>query len=66
MKKLCGYDLNGWRDTAFRNWNILPGEEIKFGRFSSKSGLKPVIVKSGDEKTGKWIPVSSSFNEIVS
>lgn len=55
MKKLCGYDLNGWRDTAFRNWNILPGEEIKFGRFSSESGLKPVIVKSGDEKTGKWI-----------
>jgi len=45
MKKICGYDLNGWHDTAVRNWKILPDEEIEFGRFSSTSGLKPVIVK---------------------
>ena len=55
MKKLCGYDLNGWRDTAIRNWNVLPGEDVKFGRFISESGLKPVVVQSGDAKTGKWI-----------
>lgn len=55
MKKICGYDLNGWHDTAIRNWKILPDEEIEFGRFSSTSGLKPVIVKSGNSKSLKWI-----------
>jgi len=55
MKKLCGYDLNGWRDTARRNWNVLPGEDIEFGDFNSDSGLNPVVVLSGDAKSGKWI-----------
>ena len=55
MKKLCGYDLNGWHDTAIRNWEVLLGEDVKFGRFNSDSGLKSVIVKSGNLKEDKWI-----------
>ncbi len=31
MKRLVGYDLNGWRDLAVRNWIQIPGEDDKTG-----------------------------------
>ena len=44
MKKICGYDLNGWHDTALRNWKILPDEgpfkkAMKFGLISGNKKI---------------------------
>ena len=30
-RKLCGFDVNGWRDFAARNWRTMPGEEEETG-----------------------------------
>ena len=48
MKKLCGYDLNGWRDTAARNWVILPdGEENEVRSSIIEGGIFGVVVETG-------------------
>lgn len=30
-RKLCGFDVNGWRDFVARNWRSVPGEEEELG-----------------------------------
>ncbi|PZM07965.1 hypothetical protein [Rhizobium tubonense] len=48
MKKLCGYDLNGWRDTAARNWVILPdGDEKEVPLAIVEGGIFGVVVQTG-------------------
>lgn len=38
MKRVCGYDLNGWRDSAARNWNVVSGEEVEVSPIFEVSG----------------------------
>ncbi|TCU15111.1 hypothetical protein [Rhizobium sullae] len=53
MKKLCGYDLNGWRDTAARNWIILPdGEEKEVPLAIVEGGIFGVVVETGAKADG--------------
>lgn len=53
MKKLCGYDLNGWRDTAARNWVVLPdGEEKEVQSTVIEGGIFGVVVETGAKADG--------------
>ncbi len=53
MKKLCGYDLNGWRDRAARNWTILPdGEEQEIASAIVEGGIFGVVVKTAAKLDG--------------
>lgn len=54
MKKLCGYDVNGWRDIAVRNWVLRPGEETVFERTEVDGGPLPTVVYTGD-RHATWI-----------
>jgi hypothetical protein len=54
MKKLCGYDVNGWRDIAVRNWILRPGEETVFERTEVDGGPLPTVVYTGDGQA-TWI-----------
>ena len=54
MKKLCGYDVNGWRDIAVRNWVLRPGEETVFERTEVDGGPLPTVVYTGDGQE-TWI-----------
>ena len=54
--KLCGYDLNGWRDLAARNWSILPGEDECFGPIQiGQGGLAGAVVRIGEGKPETWV-----------
>lgn len=57
MKKLCGYDINGWRDLAIRNWHIRPREDIEFRDegFLIESGLLPSVVQVEHDHSTRWI-----------
>ncbi|NEJ00156.1 hypothetical protein GR216_19465 [Rhizobium leguminosarum] len=49
MKKLSGYDLNGWRDLAARNWVLQSdGEENEVPSAVIEGGLLGVVVQTGD------------------
>jgi hypothetical protein len=49
MKRICGYDLNGWRDAAARNWVMkADGEELEVSSSIALGGLPSVIVGTGD------------------
>lgn len=54
-RRVCGYDLNGWRDMAARNWMVRPGEDAEPGSdiFLTESGPLPVVVQAGDP--ARWI-----------
>ncbi|MCJ7872103.1 hypothetical protein [Phaeobacter sp. J2-8] len=55
-QKLCGFDINGWRDFTARNWRAVPGEEEEIGPTTIiQSGPLSSVVFSGDEKLGIWI-----------
>lgn len=57
-RKLCGYDLNGWRDRAARNWLIGPdGEEVAGSThvFLSGAVLRSAVVRIGDDHKPRWI-----------
>lgn len=48
MRKLCGYDLNGWKDQAARNWTLRPdGEEEEVQSSIIAGGNLGVIVQTG-------------------
>lgn len=48
MKKLSGFDLNGWRDSAARNWIIQPdGDETEVPSSFVEGGLNGVVVQTG-------------------
>lgn len=52
MKRLAGYDLNGWRDVAVRNWLKQPGEDDETDRRVQVSGGigSAVVALGADEK----------------
>ncbi|MFC6689638.1 hypothetical protein [Jhaorihella thermophila] len=55
MKRLVGYDLNGWSDFAARNWLEIPGQEPVEDRDQVvKGGAGGVVVrlKDSDSETG--------------
>ena len=55
-KKLCGYDLNGWKDRAARNWTIeADGDEHIGETHITGSVLSPSIVRIGDDTSKHWI-----------
>lgn len=52
----CGYDLNGWRDTAARNWIVRPGGEVEFeGIHVNEGSLLSSVVRTGDASSDRWI-----------
>jgi hypothetical protein len=53
MKKLCGYDLNGWWDKAARNWVVLAdGEEQEVSSSIVEGGIFSVVVETGAKADG--------------
>lgn len=49
MKRLVGFDLNGWRDQAMRNWIEKPGEGETFNDGTLISaGIGGIVVTLGD------------------
>ncbi|WP_025596111.1 hypothetical protein [Agrobacterium tumefaciens] len=56
MRKLCGYDLNGWRDSAARNWIVEPdGEEKEVASSYIEGGIFGVVVETGARADGGLI-----------
>ena len=54
-RRLIGYDINGWRDTAVRNWLAQPGDgEDAFGEFPISGGFGSVIRSDGEHRD-HWI-----------
>lgn len=54
-RRLIGYDVTGWRDTAVRNWLAQPGDgEDAFGEFPISGGLGSVIHPDA-ERPDHWI-----------
>jgi len=50
MRRLVGYDLNGWRDLAARNWLEQPDEDVAEGVEPIVSGgMGGVVVRLGDD-----------------
>lgn len=55
-RKACGFDLNGWRDFAARNWRSIPGEEEEIGSVEViEAGPLTSVVKAGEGQTAHWI-----------
>lgn len=55
-RKLCGFDLNGWRDFAAKNWHSVPGEDEIIGSTDIvPSGPLSSIVRTGENKNSSWI-----------
>ncbi|MGP9805936.1 hypothetical protein [Paracoccus sp. NSM] len=56
IRKLCGFDVNGWRDGAARNWVARPGDEEELGVVQVVEGaVLPDVVLTGDGKSARWI-----------
>ena len=55
-RKLCGFDLNGWRDFVAKNWNSVPGEDEIIGPIDIvESGPLSSIVQIGESHFEGWI-----------
>lgn len=55
-RKLCGFDVNGWRDGVARNWVARPGDEEEIGVLRIVEGaVLPEVVRAGDGKSERWI-----------
>ena len=55
-RKLCGFDLNGWRDFAAKNWHSVPGEDEIIGSTDIvPSGPLSSIVRTGEKRLSSWI-----------
>jgi hypothetical protein len=55
-RKLCGYDVNGWRDSVARNWVARPGDEEDFSLLRIVEGaILPDVVRAGSDKDSQWI-----------
>ena len=55
-RKVCGFDLNGWRDFAAKNWHSLPGEDDIIGSTEIvASGPLSSIVQIGEDRRDGWI-----------
>lgn len=56
FRRICGYDLNGWLDSAARNWIIEPGGEVlRTGAIVSQTAPLPSVVRAGSEPGGRWV-----------
>lgn len=56
VRKLCGYDVNGWRDGVARNWVARPGDEEELGVVRIVEGaVLPEVVLAGEGKSERWI-----------
>lgn len=56
VRKLCGFDINGWRDMVARNWQVLPGDVEQIGEVTlAESGPLSSVVLAGDGKAATWI-----------
>lgn len=56
QRKLCGFDVNGWRDGVARNWVARPGDEEELGVLRIVEGaVLPDVVHVGDGKAERWI-----------
>ncbi|MGO8450674.1 hypothetical protein ACC779_12255 [Rhizobium ruizarguesonis] len=56
MKKLTGFDLNGWRDSAARNWVVLAdGEEREVPSSIVDGGLNGVVVLTGAKANSGFV-----------
>ncbi|ANL10311.1 hypothetical protein AMJ96_CH02664 [Rhizobium sp. N113] len=56
MKKLTGFDLNGWRDSAARNWVVLAdGEEREVPSSIVDGGLNGVVVTTGAKANSGFV-----------
>ena len=54
-KKYCGFDVNGWRDFAQRNWQAMPGDEEVLGPLVlGECGPLSSVVRIG-ENDGWWL-----------
>jgi hypothetical protein len=55
-RKLCGFDINGWRDFAAKNWRSIPGEEEEVGAVDIvTSGPLSSVVRVGKSGGSRWI-----------
>ena len=55
-RKLCGFDINGWRDFTAKNWRSIPGEEEEIGPVDVvPSGPLSSIVQVGRSSGERWI-----------
>lgn len=55
-RKLCGFDVNGWRDFAARNWRTMPGEEEEIGPIDVvPCGPLSSVVRVGAGDRARWI-----------
>ena len=55
-RKLCGFDLNGWRDFVAKNWHSVPGEDEIIGPTDIvPSGPLSSIVRIGEGRRAGWI-----------
>lgn len=55
-RKLCGFDINGWRDFAAKNWRSVPGEEEEIGLVDIvPSGPLSSVVRIGGSGGPRWI-----------
>ena len=55
-RKLCGFDLNGWRDFVAKNWCSVPGEDEVVGSTDIvASGPLSSIVQIGEGRHEGWV-----------
>ncbi|RRH70145.1 hypothetical protein [Falsigemmobacter faecalis] len=56
FRRLCGYDLNGWRDQSARNWQITADGELEEGPVSLTGAVTdPCVVLTGSGGRREWI-----------
>ncbi|MEQ9039400.1 MAG: hypothetical protein RIE24_13710 [Silicimonas sp.] len=54
--RLCGYDINGWRDFAVRNWTIGEDGEARFGDgWRNEAGTITGVVAVGGGSRIRWV-----------
>lgn len=55
-RKLCGFDVNGWRDFVARNWRLTPGDEEDVGPIEViQNGPLSSVVMTGHDSAGQWV-----------
>lgn len=56
QRKICGFDVNGWRDLVARNWKVRPGEDEEIGPVVfGQSGPLSSVVRVGDDRNIRWV-----------
>lgn len=53
--KLCGYDVNGFRDLAARNWTLDQDGEATEKPSLNRGGLLSSVVQVGSDSHSRWI-----------